>query len=180
MSMKAFEAQYTAWLDGTLAGSELAEFEAALSKQLGCSAICAKQSAEEDRAEAQKLGDLLRAHSEPRELKNADFFNHRLLQEIERESPSPNNGGSQNSWPFWRMIWAGSFSLGVAAVMFFAVVLPDLRPALPANAYFAQILETKAGDPAISAVAYHDAKENVTVLWLDGLDYVKADPAQKE
>ena len=79
--MKTFEERYTAWVDGQLSGDALAAFE----KELA-----AHPEAAEDRAAAQKLGDLLRNHATAPALSNADFFNLQLQQRIEAETPRPN------------------------------------------------------------------------------------------
>jgi hypothetical protein len=49
--MKTFEQKWTAWLDGQLSGRELSEFEASLPD---------KAAAEAEKAEARKLGALLK------------------------------------------------------------------------------------------------------------------------
>ena len=40
------------------------------------------------------------------------------------------------------------------------------------NEYMAQFYNARTADPAVSATAFHSKKDNVTVLWLDGLDYL--------
>ena len=49
--MKTFEEKWTAWLDDQLSGRELSEFEASLPD---------KAAAQTEKAEAKKLGDLLK------------------------------------------------------------------------------------------------------------------------
>ena len=75
--MKTFEERFTAWVDGQLTGPDLAECEKELATHPEAAA---------ERAEAQKLGDLLRAQHAPK-LGNADFFNHQLMQRIAAETP---------------------------------------------------------------------------------------------
>ncbi len=166
--MKPFETQYTKWVDGLLTGRELEEFERALGER--------RAVAEQDRAEARKLGDLLRRYDSEAAapaLANADFFNHEIARQIEAQ---PASSTAPRLVPLWRLIWAGGSCLGVAALLFFSLVLPGQHPVKPAVDYYAQILNTQPGDPAISAVAFHSDKDNVTVLWLDGLDYMPTTP----
>ena len=176
--MKTFEELYTAWIDGRLAGRELADFETQLEKGLPNGVT--KAQAEADRSAARQLGALLRSHSAAATaptLKNAEFFNHQLLRQIEAETPqSVPPAAVPIPWPFRRLIWGGLSSLGIAALLFVTLVLPTLNRPGPPPEYYAQILNASTGDPTISAVAVHSKKENVTVLWIDGLDYV---PAQK-
>src|SRR5207302_66520 len=104
--MKTFEEKFTAWIDGLLAGSELSEFEAELESM---------SSAEAERDDARKLGGLLRAEYAAPELKNADFFNHQLMQVIEAEALVAEHKSKRQSIFEWlsvaRMAWAGALSL---------------------------------------------------------------------
>jgi len=174
--MKLFEEQYTAWIDGRLTGEELAAFEAQLERGLPNGVT--KAQAEADRAAVRQLGVLLRGHyaEVPAPvLKNADFFNQQVLRQIEAETPpTAPPAATVIPWPFRRLVWGGLGSLGMAALLFVTLVLPQLHP----GQYYAQILQTQTGDPSISAVAVHSEKENVTVLWIDGLDYVPAKKAK--
>jgi len=69
--MKTFEQKWTAWLDGLLAGKDLAEFEASLSES-------DKAAAEADRRDAKKLGTLLKQHLGADVLTNEEFFCHQI------------------------------------------------------------------------------------------------------
>jgi hypothetical protein len=108
-------------------------------------------------------------------LRNADFFNLGILNQIEADQPKParREAGPVSSW---RLIWAGASCLAIAVIILFAFVLPSLHPVRREADYFAEILNSQPGDSSISAVAFHSEKENVTVLWLDGLDYVPSVP----
>src|SRR5947207_7273318 len=75
--MKTFEEKWTAWVDGQLAGRELAEFEASLPD---------KAAAEGEKAGAMKLRQLLKQELSARRLANEDFFSHKLRERIEQES----------------------------------------------------------------------------------------------
>lgn len=192
--MSPFEEKYTAWVDGILDPREAQALEAELGPQ--------KAAAKQDREEIYKLGNLLRTHLKAPALKNPDFFNHRISEQIkelhagERQSQPyrPKREGSAETspvppvsapapasrWPFWRLIWAGGSGLGMAALLTAALALPALHsPAKEEPHYYAQILDTQPGDSTISAVAFHSKKENVTVLWLDGLPYVPMEVARK-
>jgi len=59
--MKTFEEKWTAWLDGQLSGRELSEFEASLPD---------KAAADAEKADAKKLGELLKRELGARTLTN--------------------------------------------------------------------------------------------------------------
>ena len=65
---------------GSSAGEELAEFEASLPD---------KAAAEAEKADAQKLGVLLKSELGARALTNEEFFSHQLRERIARESREP-------------------------------------------------------------------------------------------
>ena len=178
--MKTFEERYTAWIDDCLTGRELAGFEAQLEK--GFPNGLTKAQAEADRVAARNMGALLRGHcaeAPASALKNVEFFNQQLLRQIEAEAPqSAPPAAASVPLPFWRLIWGGVSSLGVAALLFALLVLPALHHPGPPPEYYAKILNASTEDPAISAVAVHSNKENVTVLWIDGFDYVPARKAK--
>ena len=60
--MKTFEEKWTAWLDDQLSGRELSEFEALLPD---------KAAAQAEKAEAKKLGELLKRELSAHPLKNS-------------------------------------------------------------------------------------------------------------
>jgi len=177
--MKPFdEEQYTAWIDGRLTGRELADFEAQL--EVGFANGLTKAQAEADRAAARNVGALLRDHfaeAPAPALKNTEFFNHQILRQIEAEAPQ-SAPPVPFPWLFRWMIWGGLSSLGIAALLFATLVLPTLHHPGPPPEYYAQILNASTEDAAISAVAIHSKQENVTVLWIDGLDYVPVTKAK--
>ena len=74
--MKTFEEKWTAWLDGQLSGRELAEFEASLPD---------KAAAEAEKADAKKLGELLKRELGARTLTNEEFFSHQLRERIAQQ-----------------------------------------------------------------------------------------------
>jgi len=167
--MKTVEEKMTAWIDGTLTGSELAEFE----KELGREQIISEKEA------AQQIGALLRTHSRGPELKNADFFNHQLMQRIKADQAagmSSKRGAAFQIGSLFlslsRMAWAGAACLLIALVLF-ATMIPGARRSNPTpGQYMAEILNAHTDDPTITASAFHSKAGNVTVLWLDGLNYL--------
>src|ERR1700749_3712611 len=99
--MKTFEEKWTAWLDDQLGGRELLEFEASLPD---------KAAAQAEKAEAKKLGALLKRELTARPLNNEEFFNHQLRERIVQE------GGEQRRervrrdapsgwWTIPRLLW---------------------------------------------------------------------------
>src|SRR6201981_956812 len=74
--MRTFEEKWTAWLDDQLSGHELLEFEASLPD---------KAVAQAEKAEAKKLGALLKRELSAYPLKNEEFFNHQLRGRIAQE-----------------------------------------------------------------------------------------------
>ncbi|HWL54818.1 MAG TPA: hypothetical protein VNQ90_20415 [Chthoniobacteraceae bacterium] len=177
--MKPFEETYTAWLDGELSPEEARAFEAGLDPRQ-------RAEAEAERAATRALGDLLRHHLPTPPLPNPDFFNHSLLERIAAEeraaAPAPARSGS----PFLRLFWATLSGAAVAAITLAAVVVTTGAPRMTTDFYavtppgegdyYAEILESEPGQPTISAYAFHSSSEQLTVLWLDGLDYLPAEP----
>ena len=167
--MKPFEEKFTAWVDGKLTGSELAEFEAELA---------GVHEAAADKNAASKLGDLMRAHGRAPALTNEDFFNHQLLERIRSEDPRPAGAPAQTpafAWSLARMAWAGAFCLLVALGLYIFAIPSATRQNPLEPKYLARVFEAQASDPSISATAFHSGENNVTVLWLEGLDYLPAD-----
>jgi len=166
--MRTFEERYTAWIDGNLTGDELAQFE----KELA-----AHPEAEAERSGAQRLSHLLRSHGEAPPLVNGDFFNYSLMARIEAESAAATRAKQQRStpWTLPRLAWAGAFCLLVAGVLFQALI-PEKTPALDVagEPYFAEIVDVWPADPSITAEPVYTPRDNVTVLWLEGLDYLPA------
>ena len=81
--MKTFEEKWTAWLDDQLSGRELSEFEASLPD---------KAAAQAEKAEAKKLGELLKRELSAHPLKNEEFFSHQLRERIVQESGEQPSG----------------------------------------------------------------------------------------
>ena len=164
--MKPFEEQFTAWADGKLSGPELAAFEKEVAQH---------PDAMRDRRAAQQLGKLLRENPTVPALTNEDFFNLQIQQRIAADRPREKRGGSGAGW-FWslpRLVWAGAAGLLIAGVMF-KTLIPTGPTLSETDPYFAQVVESWTSEPGVSANTVYNSKDNVTVLWLDGLDYIPA------
>lgn len=162
--MKPFEEQFSAWVDGQLSEEELAAFE----KQLA-----AHPEAVADKEGAQRLGELLRAHPTAPKLSNPDFFNHQLLERIAAETPRVAEASRASFWMLPRLAWAGAFCL-LTAFALWKTLIPASAPEAADSKYFAQVVETWPSDPSISATTVYSPEDNVTVVWLDGLEYLPA------
>src|SRR5438045_9801344 len=107
--MKTVEEKWTAWLDDQLSGRELSEFEASLPD---------KAIAQTEKAEAKKLGELLKRELSAHPLKNEEFFSHHLREKIVQESGGQRRERARRSptsrwWTGPRLTWAGTASLAV-------------------------------------------------------------------
>ena len=174
--MKTFEEKWTAWLDGQLSGNELLEFEASLLD---------KAAAQAEKAEAGKLGALLRRELTAHPLNNEEFFSHQLRERIEQESGDQHRESTRRShgsgwWTIPRLLWAGTASLAVFLICTFLVVRQE-RPAEESQ-YLTQILNARV-DPVVSpnaTVSIFEVKQDrATVLWTEGLQSLPADYAAK-
>src|SRR5262249_19113864 len=172
--MKTFEERWTAWLDGQLSGRELSEFEASLPD---------KAAAAAEKADARKLGALLKRELGTSSLANEEFFSHALREKIMRErwTLSGDAGAKASAW--WtipRLLWTGTASLAVFLV-FTVFVMRDKNPSEESQ-YLTQILNARV-DPVVSpnaTVSMFEAKQDrVTVLWTEGLQSLPADYAAK-
>ena len=164
--MKTFEEKFTAWVDGRLSGRELEAFKAELATI---------ENAEAEMEAVRKLGVLLRDHWQAPELKNAEFFNHQLMQRIEAEAAGPPAKRAGFSWTLPRLAWTGAFCMTMVAMVYFMAVPKGPVEYSSGKEYVAQILNTQTGDPAITATTIHSKDNKLTVLWLDGLDYLSSD-----
>jgi hypothetical protein len=163
--MKTFEERYTAWLDGALAGADLVEFEKELARHPDALA---------DREAAAKLRRLLREHPTAPPLTNADFFALQIQQRIAAESHRPSASSSEKPALFSifsRLAWAGVFFLMLAGISYFITVRGHHTQD---TNYFAQVVEVWPSEPGIFAETVYDPKDNLTVVWLDGLEYLPA------
>jgi hypothetical protein len=131
-----------------------------------------------ERESALKLGAFLRTHASAPSLSNPDFFNLQLQQRIAAENPRPRAAARPEREAgisiFSRLVWGGVFFLLLGGLSFY-LTIPRSAPAPDTSGYFAQVIETWPSDPGISATTVYNPRDNVTVLWLDGLDYVPGD-----
>ena len=172
--MKTFEEKWTAWIDGELAGDELAEFEASLPD---------RTAAEAEKHETQKLGAFLKEHLPCPAMGNEEFFHHQLHEQIARESAVPANtsaGGGRAWWPIGRLAWVGATALALFSVCTF-FVMREKAP-VDQSQYLSQILNARV-DPAVSpnaTISMFESKEDkVTVLWVEGLQSLPSEYASK-
>jgi hypothetical protein len=117
--MKTFEERYTEWIDGQLAGADLAAFEGELASR------AAVGDAQADKAQAHALRGLLRAHLEAPPLANADFFSHQLRERIEQERAAvQRTEKAPVARPFSWFSWSlPRFAAATAAVLFVGTAL---------------------------------------------------------
>ena len=175
--MRTFEERFTAWIDGQLLGEELADFEREVAQRNG--------DAASEKEEALKLGSLLREYGASPAMTNREFFNHQLMDRIDAERPTkPIHAGEKEQGTWWglpKMVWVGAACL-VASILILPLIAPrvskdavveDLTP-LVEDKYFAEVLESHTSDPRVSATAIHATDDDLTVVWLDGLDYIPA------
>src|SRR5262245_6002166 len=174
--MKTFEEKWTAWLDDQLSGRELSEFEASLPD---------KAAAQAEKAEAKKLGELLKRELSRHSLKNEEFFSHQLHERIIKESGDrrperAHRGSTSHWWTIPRLLWAGTGSLAVFLICT-VLVMRQERPAEESQ-YLTQILNARV-DPVVSpnaSVSIFEVKQDhATVLWTEGLQSLPADYAAK-
>ena len=174
--MKTFEEKWTAWLDDQLSGCELSDFEASLPD---------KAAAHAEKAEAKKLGELLKRELSAHPLKNEEFFSHQLRETIVRETREGRPEGGRRTltsswWTIPRLLWAGTASLAVFAICTVFVMHQERAP--EESQYLTQILNARV-DPVVSpngTVSIFEVKQDrVTVLWTEGLQTLPADYAAK-
>jgi anti-sigma factor RsiW len=166
--MKPFEERFTAWVDGQLSGDDLANFEKELAQHPDAAA---------EKAAAQKLAKLLREYPTAPSLTNGEFFNLQIQQQLTSSEAPGRAVGKPAGW-FWslpRLILAGAASLLVAGLLFKTFIpTKDHSRGLATSPYFAQVIEVWPSEPGIWANTVYNPEQNVTVVWLDGLDYIPA------
>ena len=172
--MKTFEENWTAWIDGELAGDELAQFEASLPD---------KAAAEAEKRDAEKLGTFLKEYLPCHAMGNEEFFHHQLRERIATESAVPTSssaGGGRVWWPIRRLVWVGATALAIFSVCTFFVMRE--KPATEQSQYLSEILTARV-DPAVSPNAtitmFESKEDRVTVLWVEGLQSLPSEYASK-
>lgn len=174
--MKTFEENWTAWIDGELAGKELAEFEASLPD---------RAAAEAEKQDALKLRTFLKQQlGVSPAMGNEEFFHHQLREAIARDEraaePSARTTARNSWWNIGRLVWAGAGSLAIFALCTFFVVRNDSKP--DQSQYLSQILNARV-DPSVSPnatiTAFESKEDKATVLWVEGLQALPAEYAAK-
>ena len=171
MKPSSFEETYTLWLDRQLSPADAEAFEK-LMRERGL-------DPDTERSGGEKLHRLLHENSPAPEMKHADFFNRQLLYRIKQGDRAV--AKHEETVSFWRwlalpkMAWAG-----IACLLFAAVTYKTLIPAsgptpFEKSTYYATVVDSRTFDPTISANTVYDPNDNITVLWIDGLDYLPAD-----
>jgi hypothetical protein len=172
--MKTFEEKWTAWIDGGLAGHELAEFEASLPDLT---------AAEAEKRDALKLRTFLKEHLPCRAMGNEEFFHHQLREKIASDTAVPASqsaGGGRVWWPIGRLVWVGATALAMFSAVTFFVVRE--KPATDQSQYLSQILNARV-DPVVSPNAtitmFESKEDKVTILWVEGLQSLPSEYASK-
>lgn len=171
--MKTIEERQTTWMDQTMPADERAAFEAELSS-------AERNYLEQERAIVADLREGLRHHLAAPPLEAPDFFNHRIMQTIREEEavsqPADTPAGEASESSFWhrlgRLAWLGAGAVALAVVLT-ASMIPRGGEHAPID-YSAQVIQPRvpADVDGISAVAFHSEESDLTVLWLDGLEYL--------
>ena len=159
--MKTFEERYTAWIDDSLTGDALIAFEKELAE---------RGETTDSKKEMADLQTFFRVYLPTPALESPDFFNHSLLEKLDEAEKKPTRTG----WSMPKLAWFGGLSMATALVLFLAII-PKKSETHSQSAYIAQVISARSADPNISATAFQKdpaQEDDVTVVWLDGLEYV--------
>ena len=151
--------KWTAFVDGRLGAEEAAAFARE------------HPEAAAEKAAAAKIAQALRRHSPAPVLRNADFFNEKILREIAPVQPRAESAPARPSlWSLWRMALAGACCLLAVGAIYSVFVKNGEQHR---DRYVANVLSVHAGDDLLSATVL-DA-EGLAVVWIDGLDQLPND-----
>lgn len=151
------EEKWTAYLDGKLSTEVAAAFERE------------HPDAVAEREMHRRISSAVRSHSPAPMLRNADFFNERILGAISlRAVPAPQK--KRGLMPLWRLAFASACCLLIAGAIY-AMFVRGNEGGL--DGYRVQIVSVKAGDPLLDATVL-DA-DGLAVVWIDGLDQLPSD-----
>ena len=150
-------------MDGKMSVGELEEFSAELSKY---------PRAEAERVAVEKIGQLLRGQVVP-PMRNEDFFNEQLAQRMRvegGESEGREGGFLGVDWGArWRwLIWGGVVGLVVVG----GLIWWAGGEVGGERGNGVEVVGLWPGDPSISASTIYDRQEKITIVWLEGLDYI--------
>jgi len=152
------EEKWTAFLDGRLGAEDAAAFERE------------HPEAAAEKTAVAKIAGALRKHSPAPVLRNADFFNERILREISPVvRPAADAPAKPSLWSLWRMVLAGTGCL----LAFGAIYLGVVKNEAPHSDYAAKVLSVQPGDDELSATVVN--AEGLAVVWIDGLDQLSND-----
>ena len=151
------EEMWTAYIDGKLSAQDAAVFERE------------HPEAVPERDLHARLTNAMRSHLVAPQMRNAEFFNARILEEI---SPRPAKAAEPRRalWPLWRLAFASAGCLLVAAGIYAFFVRGNEGGM---DRYRAQVVSATAGDNLLSATVL-DA-DGLAVVWIDGLDQLPND-----
>jgi anti-sigma factor RsiW len=175
MKPSEFEEMFTAWVDGKLEEEEAGRFEVEMRAR--------GFDPELEREAAQSVTQLLRLHASAPELPHADFFQHRLMNRARTEAGDTQDeapSAARRKWLTWRLprlAWAGAFALIIAATLFYSTIPHPRNGAADVQPYFATVVDVRTFEPTVSASTVYQPGDNVTVLWLEGLEFLPADYA---
>jgi anti-sigma factor RsiW len=150
-----YEEKLTAYIDGRLDAAESAAFEREHPEAVA------------EKAAAGRMGDGLRVHGAAPVMRNGEFFNHQVLRQI--AEPSPSQPSHAPLFGLWRLAFAGAACMLAVAGIYVATKPPATRQPV----YFAQVLETKTDDPAITTRVIQE--EGLTMVMVDGLADISED-----
>jgi len=146
------EEKWTAYFDGKLSVQDAAAFEREYPE------------AAAERALHTRLANAVRLHSPAPQLRNADFFNGRILGEISPR-PVPAAPAKRRLWPLWSLAAAGACCM-VAGFAIYATFVRGTESG--PDHYVAKIVSVTAGDESLDATVL-DA-DGLQVVWISGLD----------
>jgi hypothetical protein len=172
MKPSSFEETFTLWLDGRLGPADAEAFEKQM-RERGLDPAA-------ERASGEKLHRLLHENSPAPTMKHTELFNRQLINRIEQEqrAEARPEGAVVGFWRWFalpKIAWAGFACLLIAGVMY-KTMIPTSGPGpLDQSPYFATVVDSRTFDPTVSANTVYNPRDNITVLWIDGLDYLPAD-----
>lgn len=100
-----------------------------------------------------------------------DFFWSQVSRQIEAEEARGKTRFSQETLSgFFRAFWAPALAVAViVCVVFF-------QPAFRGGIHYADVIEAKTSLQRVSVTPFQSEKSKVTVIWIEGLDYLPANP----